>query len=132
MKKVVKRRAFDRDCNSEFAELFLRVRDFIRLCIGEDVKERYNENTSSFYNKEGGFCSIRVKDDYIYLSWFKGAYIEDKFSFLEGESKVSRFQKIRVLDRAARESIDYYIRGTLIYLIEYNELKKIHTSNKKS
>lgn len=51
-KKEIKRTSFEKDSTGEHAELFL---------------------------KEGGFCYIRVKDDYIHLGWFRGRHIEDKY-----------------------------------------------------
>ena len=51
----MKRTSFEKDSNSEYAELFLSVRDFIKICIGNNVKEKYSENITTFYFKEGGF-----------------------------------------------------------------------------
>ena len=57
--------AFERDSRGEYAELFLKVRDYIKICIGNDAREKYSENITTLYSKEGGFCYIRVKDDYV-------------------------------------------------------------------
>ncbi|WP_298754439.1 hypothetical protein [uncultured Arcobacter sp.] len=119
------RTSFEKDSNSEHAELFLAVRDYIKICIGNDVKERHNEHTTSFYSKEGGFCSIRVKEDYIFLSWFRGYIVKDKYNLLYGTGKVARKQKIYQLDKLTRESIRYYINETLMFLFEHNELIKM-------
>ncbi|XPV70473.1 MAG: hypothetical protein ACNI25_07795 [Halarcobacter sp.] len=128
--KYKNRTAFERDCNSELAELFLQVRDFVKICIGNGVKEKHNEHTSSFFTKEGGFCSIKVKDDYIYFSWFKGAVLNDKYNKLEGKGKVARKQIVYNLDKQTRAAIRYYIEETFVKLIEYNELKNIKSSFK--
>jgi len=121
----LKRTAFEKDSNSFVAELFLQVRDFIKICIGNSVKEKHNEYTTSFYAKEGGVCSIKVSGESIYLNWFRGSSIEDKYNKLEGDTKVSRVQYVYTLDKLTRDMIRYYVDQTFIFLIEYNELKKI-------
>ena len=122
---MIKRSSFEKDSNSEYAELFLDVRDYIKICIGNNVKERHNEHTTSFYSKEGGFCSIRVKDDYICLNWFRGYILKDKHNLLQGNGKVARNQKIYKLDKLTREIIKENINETLIVLFEHNELMKM-------
>jgi hypothetical protein len=126
--KSENRTAFEKDSNCELAELFLKVRDYIKVCIGNDVKEKHNKNTTSFFTKEGGYCSIRVKDDYICIIWFKGTTIEDKYKLLTGKGKYARNQKIYNLNSKTREILRYYIQETFIKLIEYNELSKIKSS----
>lgn len=120
-----KRTAFEKDSNSPLAELFLEVRDYIKICIGNEVKERFTQNLTSFHIKEGGFCYIKAYDGYIHIGWFKGKFIDDKFDFLFGDGKTIRGQRITKFDKKIRESIKYYVNETLIYLIEYDELKKI-------
>lgn len=119
------RTAFDKDSNGELAELFLQARDYIKVCIGNDVKERHNKNTTSFSSKEGGYCSIRVKDDYICIIWFQGSRLENKYKELEGDGKYARNQKVYTLDSKTREVIRHHVLETLIKLIEHNELKKL-------
>jgi len=119
------RTAFEKDSNSEQAELFLLVKDYIKACIGNGVKEKFNKNTTSFYIKEGGVCSIKVKDDFIYVNWFQGAYLNDKFNLLKGKGNLSKNQKIYNLDIKMRETIRYYIKESFIRLVELDELKKI-------
>lgn len=121
----MKRTSFEKDSNGEYAELFLSVRDFIKICIGNDVKEKYSENITTFYSKEGGFCYIKVKDDYVHIGWFRGRHITDKYNFLFGKGKTIRGQKIYKLDKVARDSIKYYVNETLIFLFEYNELRDL-------
>jgi hypothetical protein len=95
------------------------------MAIRVSVKERHNEHTTSFYSKEGGFCSIRVKDDYICLNWFRGYILQDKHNLLQGNGKVARNQKIYKLDKLTREIIKENINETLIVLFEHNELMKM-------
>lgn len=116
----MKRTSFEKDSNGEYAELFLSVRDFIKICIGNDVKEKYSENITTFYSKEGGFCYIKVKDDYIHIGWFRGKYISDKYNFLFGKGKTIRGQKVYELNKVTRETINYYIQETLMFLLEHN------------
>jgi len=126
--KFEDRTAFEKDSNSQLAELFLQVRDYIKICIGNDVKEKHNKNTTSFFTKEGGYCSIRVKDDYVCIIWFRGSFFDDKYEMLIGKGKYARNQKVYNLNSKTRESIRYYIQETFVKLIEYNELAKIKNS----
>ena len=75
------------------------------------------------YSKEGGFCYIKVKDDYIHIGWFRGRYISDKYNFLFGKGKSIRGQKVYKLDKITRDSIKYYVNETLMFLFEHNGLK---------
>ncbi|MEJ2414849.1 MAG: hypothetical protein P8Y22_06245 [Sulfurimonas sp.] len=120
-----KRTSFERDSTGEYAELFLKVRDYIKICIGNDAKEKYSENITTLYSKEGGFCYIRVKDDYIHLGWFRGRYIDDKYDLLFGKGKTLRGQKVYKLDKQTRDAIKYYVNETLMFLFEHNELMKL-------
>ncbi len=122
---IKKRTSFEKDSNGEYAELFLAVRDYIKICIGNDAKEKYSENITTLYSKEGGFCYIRVKDDYIHLGWFRGRHINDKYNLLFGNGKTIRGQKVRKLDKSTREVIRYYVQETLAFLFEHNELMKM-------
>lgn len=123
--KFEDRTAFEKDSNSQLAELFLQVRDYIKICIGNDVKEKHNKNTTSFFTKEGGYCSIRVKDDYVCIIWFKGVFIEDKYKKLIGKGKYARNQKVYNLNSKTRESIRYYVQETFVKLIEHKELNSL-------
>jgi hypothetical protein len=121
----IKRTAFETDSTGEYAELFLQVRDYIRICIGNDVKEKYSENITTFYSKEGGFCYIRVKDDYIHLGWFRGRHIKDKYNLLFGKGKTIRGQKVYKLDKQTRDAIKEYVHETLMFLFEHNALMQL-------
>lgn len=127
LEKDIFRTAFQKDSNSEYAELFLLIRDYIKASIGNGVKQRDNKNTTSFCTNDGGYCSIRVKDDYICIIWFKGSLINDKYNNLTGNGKYARNQKIYNLNSNTREMIRYYIQETFIKLVEYNELNRLKT-----
>ena len=116
---------FDRDLNSKNAKLFLQVRDFIMDCIGKDVFEKQSENITSYFSKEGGFCYLRTKNDYLHIGWFRGVFIEDRYSLLFGKGKTIRGHKVKKFDKLQKEAIKYYIDETLSFLIEHNELKKL-------
>ncbi|WP_419770574.1 MAG: hypothetical protein ACNI3C_01930 [Candidatus Marinarcus sp.] len=122
---MLKRSSFEKDCNSEYAELFLQVRDYIKISIGNDAKERHSENITTLYSKEGGFCYIRIKENYIHLGWFRGRHINDKYGLLFGKGKTLRAQKVYELDKTTRDSIRYYVQETLMFLFEHNELMKL-------
>lgn len=116
---------FDKDLNSNQAELFLAVREYIIKCIGKDTDERYRDNITSYYSKEGGFCYLRTYHDYIHIGWFRGVHIEDKYNLLFGSGKTIRGQRIKKFDKKIKKSIAYYIEQTFFFLIEHNELKKL-------
>ena len=118
------RTSHEKDSQGEYAELYLEVRAFIKTCIGDDVKEKFSENITSFFSKEGGFCYIRVKDDYIHIGWFRGRYIDDIYGHLFGTGKTIRGQKVYLLDQKTGDAIKYYVQETLIFLFEHNALKK--------
>lgn len=120
-----KRTSFEKDSIGKHAELFLKVRDFIKICIGNDVKEKYSENITTLFSKEGGFCYIRVKDDYVHLGWFRGRFIDDKYNLLFGKGKTIRGQKVYKLDKQTRDAIKHYVNETLMFLFEHNELMKM-------
>ncbi len=130
MKKNIKRTAFAKDSNSPLAELFLSTRDYIKICIGNGVKEKFSENITSYFSKEGGFCYLKAYDDYIHIGWFRGRHLDDKYSKLFGKGKTIRGQKVIKLDKLTRDAIRDYVQQTLIFLIEHNELMKMRNINK--
>jgi hypothetical protein len=123
--------AFEKDSNSPLAELFLQVRDFVKICIGNGVKEKYRENITSYFSKYGGFCYIKAYDEYIHIGWFRGVHIEDKYNLLFGTTKTTRGQKVYKLDKFTREAIKYYMDETFVFLLEHQELLKMKKRMKK-
>lgn len=128
----MKRTAFEKDSNSPLGELFLAIRDYVKICIGNNVIEKQNANTTTFFTKDGGYCYIKAYDEYIHIGWLRGKHLKDKYSLLSGTAKTIRGQKIVCFDKTTRETIRYYVEQTVMFLIEYNELKKIrnHIKNK--
>ena len=119
----------DKDLNSDQAELFLDVREFITSEIEkyvEKVKEKYSENITSLFCKEfnSGFCYLRVKDGYVHIGWFNGSRITDKFGLLFGNGKQIRGQKVNLLDDGCKEAISYYVEQSYISLLEKEALKR--------
>jgi hypothetical protein len=125
MKIEHKRTAYQKDSNSSLAELYLQLFDYVKVCIGNDVKVRYNQNTTTFYTKDGGYCYLKAYNEYVHIGWTRGRYIDDKFDLLFGEGKTIRGHKVTKLDKNTREAIRYYVHETLVFLIEHNELMKI-------
>lgn len=120
----------DKDLNSQYAELFLDVREYITSEIQnyvDMVKEKYSDNITSLFCKEfsSGFCYIRVKDDYVHIGWFNGSKIDDQYGFLFGSGKQIRGQKVKVLDDVQKEAIAFYVEQSYISLVEKNELKRM-------
>lgn len=130
MKKNIKRTSFEKDSNSPLAELFLQVRDYIKICIGNGVKEKFCENITSYFSKEGGFCYLKAYDEYIHIGWFRGRHLDDRYYKLFGKGKTIRGQKVSKLDKHTRDAIRDYVDQTLIFLIEHNELMKMRNINK--
>lgn len=122
---MIHRTAFLKDSNGEKAELFLEVRDYIKIAIGNDVKEKQNSKSTSYRTNEGGFCSIKVENESVVVNWLKGSLLNDKYDVLKGENTKSRTQKIESLDMKTREMIRYYVEETFIYLFEQNGLKNL-------
>ena len=128
---------FDKDLNSEQAELFLDVREFITQEIElyiDKVTEKYSDNITTLMSKElgRGFCYLRTKDDYVHIGWFCGSEIVDKFGFFVGNAKQIRGQKIKTLDKIHKESIAFYIKETYIILVEKFELRRSKSCKQKS
>ncbi|WP_373033950.1 hypothetical protein [Sulfurovum sp.] len=128
----MKTTSFERDSRSEQAELFLALRDYIKICIGNGAKEKHRENITSFFSPEGGFCSIRVKDGAVLVGWFRGRFIDDRFGLLYGKGKTIRTQKVVTLDKATRDAIRHYVQETLVFLLEHNAMMELKSSLKKS
>jgi len=122
---MLSRTAFLKDSNGEKAELFLEVRDYIKIAIGNDVKEKQNSKSTSYRTNEGVFCSIKVENESVVVNWLKGSFFHDKYDILKGENTKSRTQKIEILDMKTREIIRYYVDETFIYLFEQNGLKNL-------
>lgn len=101
------RTSHEKDSNGEYATLYLQVRDFVKNCIGPEVKEKFSQNITSFFTKEGGFCYLRVKSDYVHIGWFRGRYIDDKYHLLFGNGKSIRGQKVYELEKTSKEAIHY-------------------------
>lgn len=116
---------YDKDMNSPFAELFLKVESFICKKIGDDVKKRYSANITTYFTKLGGYCYLKTYEDRVHIGWFKGSSLDDKYDNLIGDGKVIRGHKIIKLDKLTKEAIKYYIDETTVSLIEQNELKKM-------
>jgi len=121
---MITRSAFLKDSNGEKAELFLEVRDYLKIVIGNDVKEKQNSKSTSYRTKEGVFCSIKVEYESVIVTWLKGSCFNDKYNFLEGINKKSKTQKIEYLDIKTREMIRYYVEETYVCLFEKNGLKR--------
>ncbi|CUV66480.1 hypothetical protein BN3087_860004 [Sulfurovum sp. enrichment culture clone C5] len=81
------------------------------------------------YSKDGGFCYIKAKDDYIHIGWFRGKYINDKYNLLFGNGKTIRGQKVYKLDKFTKETIKHYTQETLIFLFEHNDLMRLRKHN---
>ena len=121
---------FDRDMNSDVAELFLDVREFIIKEIEKNdtkVIEKQTEHLTSFYTNEfcNGFYYLKTKENHVHIGWFKGAMIEDTHNMLLGNGKIMRGQKIKKLDKTQKNAIKFYIKQMQIILTEHDEKKQL-------
>jgi UDP-N-acetylglucosamine transferase subunit ALG13 len=114
---------YDKDINSPKAELFLEVEKFVMKQIGKDVKKKFSENITSYITKDGMYCYLKLKDDYLHIGWGRGAKIDDKYGLLIGDGKIVRGQKVYKLDKSTKDAIKYYIEDTRAILFEHTELK---------
>lgn len=121
----ITRTAYERDSTGEHAELFLKVRDYIKVCIGNDAREKHSANITTLFSREGGFCYIRVKEDYIHIGWLRGRHLPDPYNLLFGKAKTIRGQKVHKLDKPTRDVIKHYVHETLMYLFEHNALQEL-------
>ena len=124
----------DKDLNSEYAELFLDVREFITTEIeklSSKVLEKYSQNITTLYTKEfsSAFCYLRIKENYVHIGWFNGAKIEDRFSVLLGDGKHIRGERIYKLDTTSKESITYHIEQSYIWLVEKEAIKEMRKNS---
>lgn len=120
---------FDKDLNSQKAELYLDVRAFLTDEIEiyvEKVLEKYSDNITTIFCKEfsSAFCYIKVKDDYVHIGWFNGSKIQDKYGLLFGNGKQIRGQRVYTLDEKHKKCIAFYVKQSYILLVEKDALKK--------
>jgi len=125
----MKRTAFEQDSNSPLAELFLKTRDYVKICIGNSVKEVKREYITSYKIPLGMYCYLKVKDNYLHIGWGRGTSIDDKYKVLFGKGSIVLGQKVVKLDKTTRKIIKDYIDQTTIILIEHNEIKKMRKKN---
>lgn len=121
---MYKRTSFQKELNGEFAELFLDVRDYIKIVIGNSVKEKQNSTNTSYKIKEGSICSLKVVDDTVVIIWLKADKIDDIYTIFDNQKTKQKIQKIENLDSKTRQMIRYYVQQSYIYLIEYHALKE--------
>jgi len=57
----MKRTSFEKDSTGEYAELFLHVRDFIKICIDNDAKEKYSKTLRPCTQKRVDFATYESK-----------------------------------------------------------------------
>ncbi len=111
-----KRTSYEKDINCPLAELFLQVRAFVKKCIGDEVKEEYRENITSYKTKLGMYCYLKVKDNYVHIGWGRGTKIEDKYNILFGNGTVVLGQKVFKLDKKQKISYKIILIKQLLFL----------------
>ncbi len=100
---------FDVDIQSEYKELFLKVRKYL-LAI-EGVEERKTPRITSYYLGGSGLCHVRTTADGVDIGFLKGAQFRDEFGCLKGNSKKMRVLAITGFDKTI---FNYYLQQAIL------------------
>lgn len=114
---------FDIDMHSSNSTLFTRLRDI--LLSYEAISEKKNEKQTSFYDAYSAVCFLRGREHGMVISLAKGAKLQDKYPFLQGDGKVARYFILKdetELDGALFREI---IEETMMLNLETHEQNKI-------
>jgi len=114
---------FDKDLNSEHAELFLSVRQLVLDSIGDGAFEKESKCIPSYFSRFGGICYIKTEPHGVRIGWFRGIRINDKYKLLSGKGKTLRGHTLGQLGKKEIEAVRYYVSETILTWVEDN-LKK--------
>ncbi len=95
---------FDKVMQSKHRALFLQVRDL--LLDFEEVFERKNAHTTSYWTKKGCVCHIKTTQTGLDVGFTKGVQMEDAFGRLWGDGKSKRNISLSSMDE---NMLVYYI-----------------------
>ena len=95
---------FEKDINSEQADLFLKARDM--LLSYEGIEETKKERITTYSFKAKGLCHMRTMHHGIDFGFLKGVKMKDKFQLLKGKGKLLRVLSLTELNT---DVIHYYI-----------------------
>jgi hypothetical protein len=96
---------FDKDMQSPYRTLFMKIREFILNF--ENIQEIKKQRITTYLCNGSGVCHLRTMPHGVDIGLVKGAFIRDKYGMLYGSSK-----RIRVL------SVTSMLQGELRYYIQ--------------
>lgn len=112
---------FDKDLNSEFSEVFLKVRSIL---LKHNLQELQRENITSYFSEEGGICYLRTTKDKLVMGVFKGSLLEEKFPLINNGQKIIRHLYFRTLKDVKNDIINDIVKDSIIINIEKYEQRK--------
>ncbi len=100
---------FDKDIQSEYANLFLKAREV--LLSYEGIVETKKKRITTYSNSKGGICHMRTMPYGVDFGFLKGAKMKDKIGVLIGKGKAIRVlpQKGELDEKIIRSFIDQAI-----------------------
>ena len=99
---------FDKDMASPHKELFLSVRE---LVLDADGVAEIKKDKITTYSQNGlGLCHIRTMPHGVDIGFLKGAFMQDKYGLLHGETKRMR---VLSLETMLKEEMEYYVNEAI-------------------
>lgn len=95
---------FDKDLQSDFKPLFLRIRDF--LLSFEGVEETKKPRITTYATASGGICHLRTMPHGVDIGFLKGIHLQDEYDLLHGRGKKMRILSLKKFDEAI---LQYYL-----------------------
>ncbi|MBT3531232.1 MAG: DUF1801 domain-containing protein [Gammaproteobacteria bacterium] len=99
---------FDRDLASPKSDLFCEVRDI--LLAFSEVSETKKEKITTYSYNGSGLCHMRTMPYGVDIGFLKGAFIEDKYGMLHGETKRMR---VLSLEKMQEQELRSYIAAAI-------------------
>ena len=121
---------FDKDINGKYAEIFLKLREIL---LGfQDIKETKNAKQTSYSDSYAIVAMMRDRGDKFVFALGKGAVLQEKYPFLEGDGKIVRHMYFSDISDVNEELVQEIIEETLVLNMEANEIKLLRKQIVKS
>ncbi len=114
---------FDIDMIGEFSEIFIKVRDIVLSY--KEIKEIKNAKQTSYRDALGVVVMMRGKVDTFVLAFGKGAVLQKRYPFLQGDGSIVRHWNLYKIFDLNEGLLREIIEESMILNIEYCELKKL-------
>lgn len=99
---------FDKDMDSPHKELFLSVR---KLALSfKHVEEAKKDRITTYSHNGSGLCHIRTMPHGVDIGFLKGAFIDDKYGLLHGETKRMR---VLSLEKMLKKEVEFYFNEAI-------------------